>query len=91
MRNSTLLGVACALALAGCATPRPTESISQAAFAGPQPPPCVQDTGTRLPVKAQDCAGFGQTFTQHDLQRTGAMDTAGALQLLSPSLLIQGH
>lgn len=92
MSKSLLLCVACALALSGCATPGPTESISQAALVGQQRPPCVQHTGTRLPlVTAQDCAGFGQTYTRQDLQGTGARDTAGALQLLSPSLQVQGH
>ena len=90
MLKSTLLSVACTVVLAACATSGPIQSPSKVALAR-EAPPCLQQTGTRLPVKPQDCAAFGQTFTNRDLQGTGAVDTAGALQLLSPSLVIRGH
>src|SRR6202030_2080750 len=54
-------------------------------------PGCVADTATRIPLKERDCAGFGRTYTQEDIQRTGQPDTAQALRLLDPSLTVHGH
>jgi hypothetical protein len=42
-------------------------------------------------VKEHDCAGFGRTYTQEDIQRTGQPTTAQALRLLDPSLTVHGH
>jgi hypothetical protein len=51
----------------------------------------VPDTATRLPVRAQECGAFGQSYTGEQLLRTGAYDTSEALRLLDPALRVRGH
>jgi hypothetical protein len=34
------------------------------------------------------CVGSGHTWTQRDIDRTGAADTANALRLLDPTLTV---
>jgi hypothetical protein len=48
----------------------------------------VPDTATRLPVSAQECGAFGQSYTGEQLLRTGAVDAAHARQLLNPALIV---
>jgi hypothetical protein len=79
-----LSGVALLLALAACAsthTPRSANAV---------PPGCVASTGTRLPV-SDKCAGPGRTYTQEDIDRTGATTAGEALRNLNPALTIGGH
>jgi hypothetical protein len=52
-------------------------------------PDCPRDTGTRLPVKPEECAAFGRSYSQRDIQRTNTTTTADALKRLSPSLNIR--
>lgn len=83
-----LVPAAClVLSLAACAAPptRPT-----ATTASSDPVGCVH-TASRIDTKNNDCAGFGQSYTQQDIQRTGGGDTAQALRLLDPSLTVHGH
>ena len=87
-----LIGALLALPLAACTTPSATrEPPKSASLAPARTRGCVPDTATRIPVKETDCAGFGRTYTQQDLQRTGQPDTAQALRLLDPSLTVHGH
>ena len=91
MFRNALLTLVFALGAAACASTAP-QSLSQTALAAQRPPPlCVQHTGTRLPVAPQDCAAPGQSFTRQDLQRSGGLDTAQQLQLLTPTLQIRGN
>ena len=92
MLKKILLGACLVLPLAACTTPSATrEPPKSASLAPARTRGCVPDTATRIPVKETDCAGFGRTYTQQDLQRTGQPDTAQALRLLDPSLTVHGH
>jgi len=83
-----LLAVGClALALAACAG-APLRHTTQAA-AVTAPAGCVADTGSRIPQDA--CAGIGRSYTQEEIQRTGAVDTGQALRLLDPALSVHGQ
>jgi hypothetical protein len=42
-------------------------------------------------VKADECVGFGQTYTQNDLQRTGQRELGPALRMLDPSVTVHGR
>ena len=91
MVRNTISAVILALAAAACASTVP-QSLSPSALAAQRPPPlCLQQTGTRLPVAPEDCAASGQSFTRQDLQRSGGLDTAQQLQLLTPTLQIRGN
>jgi hypothetical protein len=76
-----LLGAIAAATLAACAT-GPTKPVASAAPAG-----CVRDTGSRVPP-SKGCAGFGSTYTQEDLARTGQTTAGGALGLLDPTITV---
>jgi hypothetical protein len=92
MLKPLLTGATLLLTLAACTTVSPTGEVARTASLAPAPArACVSATGTRLPVKPEECAGPGQTYTWEDIQRTGAYDTAGALQLLDPALRVHGH
>ncbi len=90
MLKPLLTGATLLLTLAACATVSPTDDVVRTAAFAPARV-CVSGTATRLPVKPEDCAGLGQTYTGEDILRTGAHDTAGALQLLDPALRVYGH
>jgi len=85
MWRRTVLGTCAALVLAACATTSPQTASTAAAKT---PVGCVSDTATRLPVKPGDCAGFGSTYTQQDLDRTGQVYVQDALHLLDPSITV---
>ena len=91
MFRNALPALVLALGVAACATPAP-QKLAPSVLAAQRPPPlCVQHTGTRLPVAPQDCAASGQSFTRQDLEKSGGLDTAQQLQLLTPTLQIGGH
>ncbi|HUE47794.1 MAG TPA: hypothetical protein VMO54_01190 [Steroidobacteraceae bacterium] len=90
MLKKLLLAACLVLPLAACTTPSATREPPKSAALAPTPG-CVADTATRIAVKEADCAGFGRTYTQQDIQRTGQSDTAQALRLLDPSLTVHGH
>src|SRR5437762_13687975 len=74
MLKTLLTGAFLLLTLMACATvaPTPARDVARAASLAAAPRrACVSDTATRIPVKADECVGFGQTYTQNDLQRTG--------------------
>jgi hypothetical protein len=54
------------------------------------PANCVA-TPTGLLASPKDCAGAGHTWTQQDIDRSGAATTAGALRLLDPTITVTGH
>ena len=92
MLKKLLIGACLVLPLAACTTPSATREPRTSAFLAPaRTPGCVPDTATRIPMTQGDCAGFGRIYTQEDLLRTGAADTAQALRLLDPALTVHGH
>lgn len=86
----TLLIGACLASLAACASAPTTPDQAQAATAKPASA-CVAQTATRIPVKDDECAGFGNTYTHQDIQNTGQTTVGPALQMLDPSVRTTGH
>jgi hypothetical protein len=84
MMKSLVLG-ALALALVGCATTPATPAKATTAKAV-LPPGCVGQSATLIPVKPGTCAGFGNTYTRDDVDKTGQLDLGRALQMLDPSI-----
>jgi hypothetical protein len=88
----TLLAGGCLiLVLTACATPGPSEATRLADPAVLPPAGCVPYTATRIPVKRDDCAGSGHSFSETQLQSTGTPDTAAALRLLDSALSVSGR
>jgi hypothetical protein len=53
---------------------------------------CVRDTGSHIrPPKGQCLPVNGNSYSRQDIQRTGAVTTGQALQMLDPSVTIHGH
>lgn len=53
---------------------------------------CLQSTGSLIPPPKGQCLPVaGNSYSQQDLQRTGAPDVARALQMLDPSIRVYGH
>jgi hypothetical protein len=95
MRNAhsvvlRLVGLTAAVAgLACCATTPPASShASRTARAAPvQSRTCLTSTGSRIPPSAGDCLGVpGRSYSQRDIESTGATSAAEALSLLDPSI-----
>jgi hypothetical protein len=86
----SLLTGACLLALfAGCASaPQNQAPTAKAANAGPTTG-CVT-TGSRVPLDQNQCASFGRSYSGEELQQTGHIDTARALQTLDPAITASG-
>jgi hypothetical protein len=92
MLKRLVIGACLVLPLAACTTPSPTREPAQIpAFALGPAVGCVPDTATRLPVRAQECGAFGQSYTGEQLLRTGAQDVTESLRLLDPALRVHGH
>jgi hypothetical protein len=87
MLNKLLAAGWLALALAACAGAPPRDTTKSAAATAPAG--CVGETGSRIPQDA--CAGIGRSYTQEEIQRTGAVDTGQALRLLDPALRVHGQ
>jgi hypothetical protein len=69
------------MALFGCATTKPT-----ATAAASNDPSCLTDTGSR--VASGPCRGFGRSYSNQDIQRTGQTSAADALSLLDSSVTV---
>jgi hypothetical protein len=87
MLHKLVIATGFALTLAACAsTPPPAPTAAKA------PTGCVPQTASRLPASdPSTCAGFGHSWSQDDINRTGQSDAAGALRQLDPTLTIKGH
>jgi hypothetical protein len=85
MRKSLVLSGAVALLLAACAT-APVSPDKASAANSKLPPGCVGETATRIPVKDGQCAGFGNTYTRDDIDRTGQTTVGAALQMMDPAV-----
>lgn len=81
--------IAVIVGLACCATTPPTSGqASRSARAAPvQSRTCLTSTGSRIPPSSGDCLGVpGRSYTQQDIENTGATSPAEALSLLDPSI-----
>lgn len=53
---------------------------------------CIRDTGSHIPPPKGQCLPVaGNSYSQQDIQRTGATDIGQALQMLDPSVTVHGH
>lgn len=43
---------------------------------------CLHDTGSHIPTAPNECSGLGRSYTEEDLDRTGAITIGGALRQL---------
>lgn len=90
MNRTTAVALIIGLALAGCASTPPTTRATPTTARNAGPATCVA-TPTGLLAPPRDCAGAGHTWTQHQIERTGAPTTAGALRLLDPTITVTGN
>lgn len=53
---------------------------------------CLRDTGSHIPPPKGQCLPvIGSSYSQEDIQRTGATNVGQALQMLDPSVTVHGH
>ena len=53
---------------------------------------CIRDTGSHIPPPKGGCLPVaGTSYSQKDIERTGALTVGQALQQLDPSVQISGH
>ena len=53
---------------------------------------CLRDTGSHIPPPKGHCLPVaGSSYSQQDIQRTGATNVGQALQMLDPSVTVHGH
>lgn len=53
---------------------------------------CIRDTGSHIPPPKGQCLPVaGNSYSQKDIQRTGATNIGEALQMLDPSVTVHGH
>jgi len=53
---------------------------------------CIRDTGSHIPPPKGQCLPVaGSSYSQKDIQRTGATSIGQALQMLDPSVTAHGH
>jgi hypothetical protein len=80
-------GVLAAVALSACAsTPPATGTRAATAHNAPAVSCVATPTGQLAPPR--DCAGWGHTWTQQDIDRSGAATTSDALRLLDPTITV---
>jgi hypothetical protein len=81
--------VAAGLLLCGCATPSSNSTSRQAASAAAvKDPNCLTETGSRVAEGKANCRGFGRSYSDEDISRTGKTSAADALGLLDPSITV---
>ena len=95
----TALGLSAAVAAqqAAPAAAAPSEQARQDASGArhrilrPGDRSCLQSTGSLIPPRKGECLPVaGRSYSERELRRTGAIDTAHALQMLDPSVSL-GH
>jgi hypothetical protein len=75
-------------ALFGCATTAENAKAKPAVSAAAgKDPTCLTETGSRLAGNSK-CRGFGRSYSNEDIERTGQTSAADALALLDPSITV---
>jgi hypothetical protein len=74
------------LVLFGCAAT--SQNIKPAASAAMKDPSCLTDTGDRISAGKPGCRGYGRSYSDADIQRTGSTNPGDALALLDPSITV---
>lgn len=68
-----------------------TAKPDQHAVPAPGSRNCIRDTGSHIPPPKGQCLPVaGRSYSQQDIQRTGAVDVGQALQMLDPSVRVSG-
>jgi hypothetical protein len=75
------------LVLFGCAT-TPQNQSKPAASAATKDSNCLSETGNRIPAGKTGCRGYGRSYSEADIQRTGSTNVGDALSLLDPSITV---
>ncbi len=78
--------IAAGFMLCGCATSS-SNSIPPAS-AMVSDPHCLTETGSRMSVGKSNCRGFGRSYSNDDIAKTGQTSAAAALGLLDPSITV---
>jgi type 1 fimbria pilin len=76
--------------LAACATTPHANTAANVQGRGVQDPSCLHDTGSRIANPTERCRGFGRSYTDKQIDETGATTVGEALRLLDPSIQV-GH
>jgi uncharacterized low-complexity protein len=77
-----LILAACA---AGTADLKPGSNASKTAA---QNPGCLSQTGSRITSTGTQCSAFGRSYSNEDIQRTGATTADDALRLMDPAITV---
>jgi hypothetical protein len=86
MLRPLLLAVCVAVSAVGCATPEARLGADEPRLADTS---CLRSTGTHIPLKEGRCSILpGRGYSRSDIARTGASNTADALQRLDLSVRI---
>jgi hypothetical protein len=75
------------VALFGCATTTPNAN-SKPATAAVKDPTCLTETGSRISGGPSKCRGFGRSYSNDDIERTGSTSAGDALALLDSSITV---
>jgi len=77
------------LILAACAarTADVKPGLNAATAAAPNPA-CLSETGSRIAGTGAHCSAFGRSYSNQDIQRTGATTADAALRLMDPSVTV---
>lgn len=81
-----MAAVAAGFLLCGCATSA-SNSIRPAS-AMVSDPHCLTETGSRMSAGKSNCRGFGRSYSNDDISKTGQTSAAAALGLLDPSITV---
>jgi len=76
--------------LAACATTPHANTAATAQSQAAQDPSCLHDTGSRIANPTERCRGYGRSYTDKQIDETGATTVGDALRLLDPSIQV-GH
>jgi hypothetical protein len=79
--------VTAAAALFGCAATSQNQGAKPAVTAAVKDPNCLTETGSRISGTSK-CRGFGRSYTNEEIERTGVTSAADALALLDPSVTV---
>jgi hypothetical protein len=74
------------VALFGCATTTPDAKAKPATAAVVKDPTCLTETGSRIP--GSKCRGYGRSYSNEDIERTGSTSAGDALALLDSSITV---
>jgi hypothetical protein len=74
------------LVLFGCAAT--SQNVQPKPAASAANPNCLTETGSRIPSGKSACRGFGSSYSQDDIDKTGRTSAGDALAILDPSVTV---